>query len=273
MLGALVSIATDTIPLDGIYYEPSDGKPRGAVMFMHGNGQNFYVGPGRFLPEYLVDQGLACLSYNRRGHDTLSARTRAPEGNAYQTFAQARADNELAAAFLAERGFPSPIVVGHSNGGMLAAAFVSEHPETPALVLLSAHCGGREMLVRASSHGLLAADDLAGASARARELVAAGHPEDLMLLPGWWYVTSAGSFVDMETNTPQILDLATTISCPTLYLRGDQEDPELYPAEQFAEKSPASVDVRVLDDCDHFYTGREGVVGPLVAQWLSHRLS
>jgi len=273
VLGELVSIPTDTVPLDGLYYEPEGGASRGVALLMHGNGQNFYFGPGRFLPEHLVAEGFACLAFNRRGHDTLTARTRAPEGNAYQTFGQARADNELAAAFLADRGHSSPFVVGHSNGGLLAAQFVSDHPQTPALVLLSAHCGGRDMLERASLLGLLACDQLAELSAQAHALVDAGRAEQLMLLPGWWYVTSAGSFVDMETSTPRILDLASTITCPTLYLRGDQENPDLYPAEGFAQRSPAAVDVQMVKDCDHFYTGCENLVGPLVARWLRQRAS
>ena len=46
-----------------------------------------------------------------------------------------------------------------------------------------------------------------------------------MLLPGWWYVTSAASFVDALENCPDILELAARIRCPILYVRGDQEPP------------------------------------------------
>jgi hypothetical protein len=52
MRTALVSIATDTIPLDGSFYTP-DGPIRGAVMLCHGNIMNFYVGAPRFLPPAL----------------------------------------------------------------------------------------------------------------------------------------------------------------------------------------------------------------------------
>ena len=39
------------------------------------------------------------------------------------------------------RGDPASFLekIGHSNGGMLAVKHVSDHPETPAMVLLSAH--------------------------------------------------------------------------------------------------------------------------------------
>ncbi|HEV7726602.1 MAG TPA: alpha/beta fold hydrolase [Modestobacter sp.] len=265
----LVSIPTDTTPLDGLYHLPEDREVRGAVLLMHGNGMNFYTGPPRFLPPRLVDAGFACLTFNRRGHDTLAARTRRPEGNAFQTAAQAMADNELAGQFLAARGHPSPSVVGHSNGGLLASRYVADHTGTPALVLLSAHCGGREWMPLASRLGLLAGDRLPEFTRQAQELVADGRPDELMLLPGWWYVTSAASFLDGLTNVPSLLGAAPEIACPTLFVRGDREDREMYPAERFAERAAGPVDVRVLEDCDHFYTGVEDQVAALVTGWLT----
>ena len=71
MRTSLVSIPTDTIPLDGAYYEP-EGAAKGAVLLFHGNTMNFYVGAPRFLPPVLTRLGLACLAFNRRGHDIMS---------------------------------------------------------------------------------------------------------------------------------------------------------------------------------------------------------
>ncbi len=79
MRAELVSIPTDTIPLDGLYYEP-EGRAEGAALLFHGNTMNFYVGALRFLPPVLVKLGLACLAFNRRGHDILSTRARMAAG-------------------------------------------------------------------------------------------------------------------------------------------------------------------------------------------------
>src|SRR5215510_15880861 len=134
----LVSIPTGTTPLDGAYYEPDAGAIAGAVLLFHGNTMNFYVGAPRFLPPALTGLGLACLAFNRRGHDILSTRdSRAPEGGAFQLTSEAIVDNHTAAAWLGARGFVHPAVIGHSNGGMLAVRHVADHPQTPALVLLS----------------------------------------------------------------------------------------------------------------------------------------
>src|SRR5262245_25272511 len=192
MRTSLVSIPTDTIPLDGAYYEP-EGAAKRAVLLFHGNTMNFYVGAPRFLPPVLTRLGLVCLAFNRRGHDIMSTfNSRIAVGGAYQSTAEAIADNRIAAQWLAARGFADPVVIGHSNGGMLGVRHVVDHPRTPALVLLSAGRGG----TRTASVGpenLFAGDRQEEFTAQARDMVKAGRGGDLMLIPGWWYVITAES--------------------------------------------------------------------------------
>ena len=269
----LISIATDTLPLDGAFYLP-DGEPSGAVMLFHGNTMNFYVGAPRFLPPVLTRLGFACLAFNRRGHDILSIRdSRAAEGAAFQLTKEGIEDNNYAARWLAERGFSRPVVIGHSNGGMLAVKHVSDHPETPAMVLLSAHGGGRDGVQRTSRAGMLAGDRLDEITAQARALVAAGRGRELMLVPGWWYVMSAESFLDRMTEMPDVLELAPTVHCPTLFIRGDEESPETYPAERFKERAGGPCDVEIVPNCNHFYVGREATICKVVSGWLIRTLN
>lgn len=258
--------------LEGAWYEPEGGACTGAALLFHGNTMNFYSGAPRFLPPALAELGLASLAFNRRGHDILAIRdSRAAEGAAFQFVSQAIEDNRIAAEWVAAHGFPQPIVIGHSNGGMLAVRHVADHPETPALVLLSAHCGGKNMVPLASKTGLLASDRLAELTAHAERLVADGRGRELMLLPGWWYVTSAGSFLDLA-NCPDIIELAPRIRCPVLYLRGDQEPRDLYPAEEFQRCCAGPCTVEIVLQCDHFYRGRESAVSAIVSSWLVQTL-
>ena len=269
MKTTLVTIATPTTPLDGAWYEPENRPAHSAALLFHGNTMNFYTGAPRFLPPALARLGLASLAFNRRGHDILAIRaSRAAEGAAFQTYREAIEDNRIAAAWLVEQGFPRPVVIGHSNGGMLAVRHVSDHPETKVLVLLSAHCGGRHMLPRSCVAGLLAQDRLGEMIAKAAALVKAGKGRDLMLLPGWWYATSAESFLELA-NCPDILELAPRIRCPVLYLRGDQEPRDLYPAEEFARRSGGPCTVEIVPQCDHFYVGREAAISEIVCRWLA----
>lgn len=233
---------------------------------------NFYTGAPRFLPPALAGLGLASLAFNRRGHDILAIRdSRAAEGAAFQSYREAIEDNAIAARWVAGRGFRRPVVIGHSNGGMLAVRHVADHPETAALVLLSAHCGGREMLPRTCAAGLLAQDKLAETTAKAQEMVKSGRGRELMLLPGWWYVASAESFLELA-DCPDILELAPSIHCPVLYLRGDREPRDLYPAEEFARRCAGPCTVHIVPECDHFYLGREAAVSEIVCRWLADKM-
>jgi pimeloyl-ACP methyl ester carboxylesterase len=269
----LVSIPIDTLSLDGALYEPDGRATAGGVLLFHGNTMNFYVGAPRFLPPALTALGFACLAFNRRGHDILSIRnSRAAEGAAFQTTAEGIADNRYAAQWMADRGFPHPVVIGHSNGGMLAVQHVADHPQTPALVLLSAHTGGTRQVEDASRAGLMAGDRLDEIAAQARAMVDAGRGRDLLLMPGWWYVASAKSFLDRMVSMPAILDMAPSITCPVLFLRGDQESPESYPAEEFQARAGGPCEVEIVTDCDHFYIGREDAVTEIVASWLKRIL-
>ena len=270
----LISIPTDTHPLEGALHEPDRGKPKGAVLLFHGNTMNFYVGAPRFLPPVLTKLGLVCLAFNRRGHDILSTRnSRTPEGGAFQSTGEAIADNRAAAAWLKARGFPTPVVIGHSNGGMLATRHVVDHPKTPALVLLSAGRGGPG--AAAGSGGperLFAGDRMAELTEQARAMVGSGRGRDFILMPGWWYLITAESFLDRIATVPDTIALAPKIKCPVLAIRGDKEERSRYPAEEFQRAAGGPCRVEIVPNCDHFYNGKEKVVSTIVAKWLKQTL-
>jgi pimeloyl-ACP methyl ester carboxylesterase len=265
----LISIPTPTHPLDGAYYTP-DGPIQGAAMYCHGNQMNFYVGAARFLPPYITALGCAFLAFNRRGHDSVSTfDSREPVGGAYQTVAEGIEDNELAAKFLSEQGFKRPIVIGHSNGGVLASEHVARHPETRALVLLSAHAGGNRLNNPDSPSRYTINEKPDELVREAQQWLAAGKPRQLMLISTWWYVISARTFMDRATNVPNLVENAKRITCPVLFVRGDQEPPANYPAEAFKQNCAGPCEVAIVPDCDHFYVGAEDQVGTIVAEWLS----
>jgi pimeloyl-ACP methyl ester carboxylesterase len=269
----LVSITTESAPLDGAFYEPDGGASAGAVLLFHGNTMNFYVGAPRFLPPVLTRLGFACLAFNRRGHDILGTRaSRLAEGGAFQRTRDAIEDNRKAARWLAQRGYANPVVIGHSNGGMLGVRHVADHPQTPALVLLSAGRGGSTTVQQGARDGLMAGERFDEIESRARELVKAGCGRELMFMPGWWYVISAESFIDRLTEVPDTIALAPQIKCPVLCVRGDQESRERYPAEEYQKHAGGPCEVEIVKDCDHFYNGREDVVAELVSSWLARVL-
>ena len=265
----LVSIPTPTLPLDGLYYEPEGGATAGGVLYFHGNTMNFYVGAARFLPSALTRLGFACLAFNRRGHDVLSTRnSRQAEGGAFQFAREGVEDNAIAARWMAERGFAEPVVIGHSYGGMLSVRHVVDHPRTRALVLLSAGRGGETSIIEGATEGMLTGERFDEIHAHARKLVAEGNGKALMLTPGWWYAISAESFIDRMTEVPDTIALAPKVKCPILCIRGDKENAQRYPAEEFQRAAKAPCAVKIIPDCDHFYNGREDAVIEAVTSWL-----
>ncbi len=262
----LVSVATGTTPLDGAFFAP-EGEPRGAALLLHGHTQNFYTGPSRFLPPVLTANGFACLAFNRRAHDILSIRdSRKAEGGALAKTSEGIADIGHAADWLVARGFAAPILIGHSYGGTLAVHHAAHHPETPALVLLSAHVGKTKV----RSTGVFSGPSGEQLLRQAEAMVEDGRGAELMALPDFWYVATAESIVDRMANTPDMLELAPRVTCPSLFLRGD-EPAELYPAERFKELSAGSCDIELLPGCDHFYKGAEERTAAVVASWLMRR--
>jgi pimeloyl-ACP methyl ester carboxylesterase len=163
-------------------------------------------------------------------------------------------------------------VIGHSNGGMLGVRHVVDHPQTPALVLLSAGRGGTRT-VSGWKEGLFAGDRQEELTARARELVAAGRGRELMFMPGWWWVITAESFLDRIVTVPDTIALAPQIKCPVLAIRGDQEDPDRYPAEEFQRRAGGPCRVEIVTDCRHFYNGREDHVAEIVSGWMAATLA
>jgi len=234
---------------------------------------NFYVGAAQFLPSVLTKLGFAFLAFNRRGHDTLGTRnSRLAEGGAFETAGQAIEDNRIAAGWLARRGFSRPVVIGHSYGGMLGVRHVADHPDTPALVLLSAGRGGPRQDNAGGTERIFAVDRFDELKARAQELVKAGRGKELIFLPGWWYVISAESFLDRVANVPDTIALAPKIQCPVLAIRGGKEDVHRYPAEEFQRAAGGPCQVEIVPGCDHFYNGCEDTVCNIVSSWLVRTL-
>ncbi len=241
-------------------------------MYCHGNQMNFYVCAARFLAPHLTALGYDFMPFNRRGHDSVSTcDSRECVGGAYQTVAEGIEDNELAARHLAGKGWTNPIVVGHSNGGVLASEHAARHPETRALILLSAHAGGNRLQNPRSARNFSLAGDTAGQIKEAEELIAA-KPRQLMLIPAWWWVISARTYLDRLTNAPDLVENAKRIRCPVLFIRGDQEPKDNYPAEQFKENCAGPCEIAIVPNCDHFYAGAEELVAKPVTDWLERTL-
>jgi len=262
--------APDSFPLDGLVYTPAGSAGERAALLVHGKVMNFYTGPGRILPPHLTQMGWSCLAMNRRGHDLGGIRNgRESYGGSWETFGDSQLDIAAGIAELRRRGFSKIVLVGHSFGGIAAAAYAADHPaEIAALALCSAGTGGRDYMVQSSRRGMLAAEHHDAVDAEARRLVAAGHGDQMIALKGWWYAITAASWVDLSGNVPNTVDNARRYPGPILALRGSKEPAELYPAEAVAEAAGARATLAVVPDGDHFYNGVEAGFVRVVCDWF-----
>src|SRR5262249_59961489 len=101
------------------------------------------------------------------------------------------------------------------------------------------------------------------------ERVAAGKGDELMQVPGWWWIISAQTFVDYLDMCPDILVLAPRVRCPVLFLRGDREAKHIYPGEAFVARAGGLAEFALVPDCDHFYGGRERTAVAKIARWFA----
>jgi len=266
----LVTLAAeDGWPLDGLLYE-ADGGKGWAALLVHGKTMNFYTGPCRILPPALTALGCTCLAMNRRGHDLGGIRNgRESYGGAWERFADSQADIAGGIEALGRLGYTRLALIGHSFGGIAAAAYAAAHPrKVQALALCSAGAGGRDYLVQSSRRGMLAGNRHEEIDAEARRLEAAGEGETLLALPGWWYAITAASWVDLSGNVPLTVEGARRYPGPILSLRGAREPPELYPAEAIAAAADGRATLAVIADGDHFYNGVEDAFARAVCGWL-----
>ena len=120
---------------------------------------------------------------------------------------------------------------------------------------------------------LFAVDRLDELTGQARSMVAEGRGREFILMPGWWYVITAESFLDRIATVPDTVALAPRIKCPVLTLRGDKEDRDRYPVEDFHARAGGPCQAEIIPDCDHFYNGREDVICARVSGWLARTLS
>jgi pimeloyl-ACP methyl ester carboxylesterase len=138
--------------------------------------------------------------------------------------------------------------------------------------LLSAHAGGNRLINPASARNFSITGDVERQKEQAEALVAAGKPRQLMLIPAWWWVISARTYLDRLTNAPDLVANAAKIKCPVLFIRGDREPIENYPAEKFAANCAGRCEVVIIPNCDHFYVGAEAEVSRIVTEWLERTL-
>jgi len=107
-----VPIATPTHPRDGTFRVPDGGANHAAPSF-HGHCKTLHSGSSRFPAEPLLAAGFTVLAFDRR------------------LLSEMIEDDSVAAASRAERGFPSPVVIGTAAAGCSRSRTGRAGPDLP----------------------------------------------------------------------------------------------------------------------------------------------
>lgn len=185
-MAELVQVNTaDGLRLDGLWTPPR-GKPgeHPAFLMVHGTGSNFTaVGTLETFSEGATSTGAGVLRINTRGHDGMAHIPPAPGhrgikgGAAFEVIADARHDLEAWIAWLADRGCPRIVLVGHSMGAVKCLSFVAEHrPSRVIAVIAISPPRFNHSDMAAHMHG----DAFLNAYRQASNLLAAGKGETVI---------------------------------------------------------------------------------------------
>ena len=275
---------------DGIVDAGALFTPRGsvdrriAVIWIHGNGVNFYYPSYVKVARELARRGLTTIVGNTRMHDLGNIEafreTANARGGSYWgiTTDQVR-DVGAWVQFAKDRGSDHVILVGHSAGATAVQIYAerTQDPRVAGMVLAS----GR---FRPASGPIVDSTRLA----RAKQLVADGHGEDPVPRTAPASTpspTSAATLVDLASMGVELTDFygVQTPNPPVARVRvpilawfgtngdvGTAEDLELLETTlKKLQGGPSRVSTAMIPQATHMFDGHEAQVAQVLADWVN----
>ncbi len=168
---------------------------------------------------------------------------------------------EIAAwlGWLAENGSGRIVLLGHSRGGLQVAEFAAggELPGVEALVLVAPPLADPAAV--AAGYEARYGEPLAAVTARAREAVAAGHPDRVLEVPGFLHcpearVTAASFLSYYGPEAPgQLTGLISRSPVPVLVVAGSEDEISAGLPAAIRPAEDPTVRVVEVSGADHFF--------------------
>jgi pimeloyl-ACP methyl ester carboxylesterase len=282
--------AGDGVGLAGLLYEPPKRTTR-AVVFLHGTGGSSVFESRRTnaLAAPFLEAGIAWFPFNNRGAHLMRRAGDGFGGMAYELIRDAVFDIEGAIRELRRRGYREITLVGHSTGANKVAVYDARTKRNFArrYVLLAGGDDTGLLYEQLGKHRFEAALKKAKAMIHERrgdELA----PPSVSKLPMSWR-----SFYDManpngDYNVFPFLEVMRQVRLsrlprfrhlrgirkPTLILYGDRDEycygdvPRCVAALADALGPKPNIEIGILENADHGFSGREQELGALIAEWM-----
>jgi pimeloyl-ACP methyl ester carboxylesterase len=298
--------ATDGVELAGLLYEPSP-RSRGeggakrrvrsapAIVWLHGTGGASIFDSRRTnqLAAEFVSSGFAFLPFNNRGaHLVRRLRKRRSKrsvmgGMGYERIRDCVPDIDGAVRELRRRGYRELYLVGHSTGANKIAVYDHYKPRNPFRCYV--------FLAGGDDTGLLY-DQLGAAGfrrtlAKARQRIKEKRGEELVPksisdMPMSWLALYDTMNPDGDYNVFPFLEALRGIKLsrrpfryfravrkPSLVLYGENDEYAHGDISRsvavLSEVAGANVELAILEDADHGFSGREKELGELITNWLA----
>lgn len=282
--------ATDGAPLAGLLFEPKRRTKRAAI-FLHGTGGASVFESKRtyLLAEVFTRAGIAWFSFNNRGAQIVRRLGRELGGMAFERIRECVFDVDGAVRELHRRGYRDLTLVGHSTGANKIAVYdhYKRRSRVKRYVLLAGGDDTGLLYQQLGRRRFFAAIEKARERIRERR----GHelvPPSLASLPMSWRAFYDVANPNGDYNVFPFLEILRDLRLsrrprfrylrgirkPALFLYGENDE-YCYGdvrrcvailSEALGPKT--NVEVAILADADHGFSGREGEVGGVIVRWM-----
>jgi pimeloyl-ACP methyl ester carboxylesterase len=281
----------DEVGLAGLLFEPARRSTR-AVVFLHGTGGSSVFESKRTNPlaAVLTRNGIAYFPFNNRGAQVVRRAGRSLGGYAYEVIRDCVFDIDAAVRELRRRGYRDITLAGHSTGANKIAVYDARTKRNfvRRYVLLG---GGDDT---GMLYEQLGARRFARALEQARERIRARRggelvPSSLSPLPMSWRSFHDMANPDGDYNVFPFLEAirgirlsrrprfrhVRAIRKPSLFLYGERDE-YAYGGDVSrcvavlggALGAKPNVELAIMKDADHGFSGREEELGQLIADWI-----
>ncbi len=278
----IYTTSEDGFLLEGILIRPADqpAHPIG-IICIHGNAGRFYDYPYVTIGRALAAAGFTFVSANTRGHDISAFIWRSTEGrptawsapdampigagSGWERLDESPRDLAAWVEAVANLGMRGIVLMGHSSGAQRVVLYQAERQDVRIAGLV---------LASPDLQGFMPPGELE----EAQRMVANGQGMDVLPAQPFapWYRQSAQTVVNKASVLSHLLisadgepTIAAIRNSILAFFGANERGAEGILSTIQQQARATHTNIRLIDDADHIYTGHEGDIAAIIAQWAT----
>ena len=270
--------------LNGLWF--GSKKPKRVVIWVHGLGSSAFSKLG--IIENLIDRKTAALTFNNRGHDTVS-RTRSAKGKgtyggaAFERFEDCVDDIQGTVNFARKSGAKEIYVAGHSTGCQKAAYWAYKKGKGAKGIILLAPISDYASVIM--KYGL---PKIRYMQAQAKAMLKSGR-ENEFVRAKFWDDAPATPHRFLSLYTPDSVEqsifsyfeparrakVLSALRLPMLVILGEKDEYGDRPAQEivqwFESHSHATLKSLIAKEAGHSFSGHEVPIARAIKSWIVNK--